>query len=284
MPFSKVVKHCFVRSRGHLSRTLYTIISELTTSCWPFPRTVRTNALVDQGGVPLRAETKWSLSSLRTPAVHYIVSWGLSTLVWSYSDLIACWFLFISKKHFRLGGMAASQWTHSVRAVRDTPVADSSPHGINTRHHIVYRHPITVSPCLLALSIFHFKQILWHCGQLWPYIGMGSLGIRLHQDRNACGDTATISPRVPSTLCSRSVTGRWEDMILPGHEDPRNLRKSKWDQKWGKIECIVSLYDKMRRKWDAVYLPWVLPNINSALLIPPPLPLSPYTNHRSITI
>jgi len=30
----------------------------------------------------------------------------------------------ISEKHFRLGGMAASEWTHSIRAVRDTLVAD----------------------------------------------------------------------------------------------------------------------------------------------------------------
>jgi len=36
------------------------------------------------------------------------------------------------------------------------------------------------------------------------------------------GDAAKISPRVPSTLISRSVGRRREDMILPGREDPRN--------------------------------------------------------------
>jgi len=91
-------------------------------------------------------------------------------------------------------------------------------------------------------------------------------------------DAAKISPRVPSTLSSRSV-GRWEDMILPGREDPRNcvdprnLGKSEWNQKLGKIECVFSLYDKMRWKRDAFYLPRGLPNIYSVSLIPPPLPL-----------
>jgi len=37
-------------------------------------------------------------------------------------------------------------------------------------------------------------------------------------------------------------------MILPGVEDPRNLRQSELDQKLGKIECVFSLYDKMRWK------------------------------------
>ena len=91
-------------------------------------------------------------------------------------------------------------------------------------------------------------------------------------------DAAKISPRVPSTSSSRSV-GRWDDMIVPGREDPRNsvdpwnLGKSEWDQKLGKIECVFWLYDKMRWKWDVVYLARGLPNIYSASLIPPPLPL-----------
>jgi len=86
------------------------------------------------------------------------------------------------------------------------------------------------------------------------------------------GDAAKISPRVPSTLSSRSV-GRWEDMILPGCEDPRNLGQSEWDQKLGKIECKFSLYDKRRWKWDDVYLLRGPPNIYSPSLCPPLLPL-----------
>ena len=100
------------------------------------------------------------------------------------------------------------------------------------------------------------------------------------------GDAAKISPHVPSTLSLRSV-GSWEDMILQGFEDPhncmdpRNLGKSEWEQKLGKIECVFSLYDKMRWKWDAVYLLRGLPNIYYASLIPP---VSLYTYRRSLTI
>jgi hypothetical protein len=73
---------------------------------------------------------------------------------------------YISKKHFRLGGLTASEWTRSVRAIRDTPVADYSVPGVNTTHRVAYRPPIAVSPFLLALSVSYFKQTLWSCGQL----------------------------------------------------------------------------------------------------------------------
>jgi hypothetical protein len=72
----------------------------------------------------------------------------------------------ISKNHFRPGGMAASEWTRSVRAVRDTPVADYSAPGVITTRRVAYRPPIAVSPFLLALSVSYFKQTLWRCGQL----------------------------------------------------------------------------------------------------------------------
>jgi hypothetical protein len=71
----------------------------------------------------------------------------------------------ISKKHFRLGGMAASEWTCSVRAVRDTPVAEYSAPGVNTTGRVAYRPPIAVSLFLLALSVCYIKQTLWRCGQ-----------------------------------------------------------------------------------------------------------------------
>jgi len=83
---------------------------------------------------------------------------------------------FISKKHFRPGWMAPSEWTRSVRAVRDTAVADYSAPGANTTRHIPYRPPIAVSPCLLTLPLSCCKWTPWRCGQLWPYFGMGSLG------------------------------------------------------------------------------------------------------------
>jgi len=66
---------------------------------------------------------------------------------------------------------------------------------------------------------------------------------------------------------SRSVGIVWEYIILPSIEDPRNcmdpqnLGQSKWDQMLGKIECVFSLYNRMRWKWDDVYLLRGLPNI-----------------------
>jgi hypothetical protein len=72
----------------------------------------------------------------------------------------------ISKKHFRLGGLAALEWTRSVSAVRDTLVADYSAPGVNTTRRVAICPPIAVSPFLLALSVSYCKQTLWRCGQL----------------------------------------------------------------------------------------------------------------------
>jgi len=184
-----------------------------------------------------------------------------------------------SEKRFRPGGMAQSGWRRSVRAGRDTPVADYSPPGIKTIRRVTYRTAIADSPCPLALSVSYFKQALWRCGQLWTYVGMGSLGTQLHWDCNAMGDAAKISPHFPSTSSLWSER-RWEDMMLPGSENPGicvDLGQSDWDQKLGKIECELSLYDKRRWKWDDVYLLRDLPNKYSPSLCPPLLPLHPCT-------
>jgi len=60
----------------------------------------------------------------------------------------------ISKKLFSPGGMAPSEWTHSVSAVRDTTVADYSTPGVNTTRRVAYRPPIAVSPFILAPSVY----------------------------------------------------------------------------------------------------------------------------------
>ena len=112
---------------------------------------------------------------------------------------------YISKKIFRLGGIAPSEWTRSVWAVRDTPVAEYSVPGVNTMGRVVYRPPIAVSLSLRVLSVSYFKRSLWRCGQLWQYVGMDSLGMRLHRDWNAMGDAANISPRVPSTSAQNAI-------------------------------------------------------------------------------
>jgi len=65
--------------------------------------------------------------------------------------------LYISKNHFHPGGVAMSDWTRSVRAIRDTPIADYSAPGANTTCHVAYRPLITLSPFLLALSVSYCK-------------------------------------------------------------------------------------------------------------------------------
>jgi len=101
--------------------------------------------------------------------------------------------------------MAPSEWTRSVRAVRYTPVADYSTPGVNSTRCIPYRPLIAVLPFLLVLSVSYFNRSLWYCGQLWTYVGMGSLGTRLHWDCNTMGDAAKISPRVPSTCAQNAI-------------------------------------------------------------------------------
>ena len=61
---------------------------------------------------------------------------------------------YISKKNFRPGRVAPSEWTRSVRAVRDTAVADFYAPGVNNPCRVAYRPPIAVSPFLLALSVY----------------------------------------------------------------------------------------------------------------------------------
>jgi len=97
-----------------------------------------------------------------------------------------------------------SRWNGSVRAVRNTPMADYSAPGVNNMSRVTYRPLIAVSHFLLARSVPYFNCSLWHCGQLWPYIGMGSLGMRLHRDWNAMSDAAKISARVLS-ICVQNV-------------------------------------------------------------------------------
>jgi len=69
----------------------------------------------------------------------------------------------------------------------------------------------------------------------------------------------------------------WEDIILARVGDLPNLGQSEWDQEFGKIECVISLYDQVRWKWDNVYLLGGLLNIYSPSLCLPPQPQYPYT-------
>jgi len=113
--------------------------------------------------------------------------------------------LCISKKHFRPGGMAPSEWTRSVRAVRDTPVADYSTPGVNATRVALH---IALRPLFRRFfSLCRSPNLNKHSGVVancdhtsecvhWVH---ACIGITMQ-----C-DAAKISPRVPSTLSSRSV-------------------------------------------------------------------------------
>jgi len=117
-----MVKACLVHSRGFLSLNSSAKIPKLPTSWYLISRTVRPNALVDNGGFPLRAAWNWSSSSLCTPAACYIISWWSSTSIQLYSHLIECRFLFlllrdlrtifkcVSRVMFSVAAFAASWW------------------------------------------------------------------------------------------------------------------------------------------------------------------------------
>jgi len=69
----------------------------------------------------------------------------------------------------------------------------------------------------------------------------------------------SLHAMIKSQPGSRSVGWGWEDMILPGREDPRNCvdpgnrRKREWDHKMGKIEYAFRIdrqSEKTRRNGD----------------------------------
>jgi len=55
-------------------------------------------------------------------------------------------------------------------------------------------------------------------GQLWPYVGMGSVGTHLHRDCNAMGDAAKPSPRVPSTCAQNAILFLLIIHIIPSRQ------------------------------------------------------------------
>jgi hypothetical protein len=74
-----------------------------------------------------------------------------------------------SKNHFCPGGMAPPLGKRSVRAVRDTMLADYLAPGVNTTLCIAYHPPIAVSPCLLTLP---FSNVFTNTLTLWPTVNV----------------------------------------------------------------------------------------------------------------
>ena len=105
-------------------------------SWYSIPRTVRANALVDHGGISLRAAINWSRSSWRTSAIWYMINWRPLTTVWMYSHPSACCFLFVllpvlgtifncaSWVIFSVAALAVSCWTNWCLHYCCVPLSD----------------------------------------------------------------------------------------------------------------------------------------------------------------
>jgi len=115
--------------------------------------------------------------------------------------------------------MALSEWTRSISAIRGTQVADYSAPGNITTRCVAYPPPIAVSPFLLPLSVSYLKRKLWRWGQMWHYVGIGSLGTHLHRNWNVMGDVVKICPRVPSTCAQNAILSLLIIHIIPSRQD-----------------------------------------------------------------
>jgi len=151
---SQVVKALLVHSRWFLSLNLCAKIPDLTTSWWSISRTVRTNPLVNRGGFPLRAAINWSLSSLRTPAVCYIISWPPCTSIRLHLHLIECCLSFLllavlwtigncaSRVLFSVAAFAASRWTQWCLCYSWV-----SAGGVSNETAVILLDSVPLSPC-----------------------------------------------------------------------------------------------------------------------------------------
>jgi len=101
--------------------------------------------------------------------------------------------ILMRKKHFRPCRMAPSEWTPSIRAIRDIPVAAYSVPGTNTTRCVACHPPIAVSPFLLALSVCLLNKrsgVVANCDRTserghWvrAWIGIGMRWVMLRKPR-----------------------------------------------------------------------------------------------------
>jgi hypothetical protein len=132
------------------------------------------------------------------------VTFEFRVFFWVYSFVAGLQLYLSLAKTFSPGGTAESQWTGSVRAVRDTPVADYSIPWVNTMCRTAYRRPIAVLPILLALSVVNE-----HSGVVDPGDHTSECVQWVHSCIGiAMGDAVKFSPHLSSTLSSRSVGRR----------------------------------------------------------------------------
>jgi len=176
-----------------------------------------------------------------------------------------------------------------VRAVRDTPVVDYSAPGVNTTCRAAYRPPIAVSPFLHVLSVSYFKQTIWRCGQLWPYVGMGWLGTHLHRNCNGWRWENRCSRSFYIKLEERRNTVRRYDTTLPWESTQlHGSTKSRKEQVRPKVGndrvCIFVVWqDEMKIICCQSTLgsPEYILHVSHSTSI---TCLSPYTHRRFVTV
>jgi len=151
---SKVVKAWLVHSQEFSSLNLSVKIPVLTTSSCLNSRTVCTNALADHGGFPLQAAMNWSRSSLRTPAVCYIISWQPCTSIRVRLHLIACCFKFLRLPVSRTILNCASRVIFSTAAFAASRFTDQclrcswvSAGGVFDEVPVILLDSVPLSPC-----------------------------------------------------------------------------------------------------------------------------------------
>jgi len=145
---------------------------------------------------------------ISVPALHWsitLLSWGNATLTvafkWTYKTIPNNCLRHVrqQKKLFQ------SERNDFVRVDALHYILQRHPGGgfLNTRPQYHVSHCISpLDHCFTVSSHSvgsYFKRTLWHCGQLWPDVGMGWLGTRFHRRCNAIGDVAKLSSRVSST-------------------------------------------------------------------------------------
>jgi hypothetical protein len=92
---SRVSRACFVHSRVCLSGNPSAEIQQLTTSWCSISWTVQTKACINHRGFPLRAAINMLHTSLRTPAVCFMVNWLSFASILVYCHPTACCCLFL---------------------------------------------------------------------------------------------------------------------------------------------------------------------------------------------
>jgi len=136
--------------------------------------------------------------------------------------------------------------------------------------HLAFSSDIVSTIHLLLLSrLTHISK----CGSFPPFRTQhfkpkSPFGLHLWWNGAAGGQRAhhqhSASPLVAyqKKFVRRSGSGLWragrgwEDVILPGCEDPWNFGTSEWDQKMGKIECVICCmirWSEMRSIYPGVF-------------------------------